>query len=137
VVFSDPLYNYTRYWPYLWDEIMIPVTYESDWQRAGELMLEHGREYSSHLQSHAEEQLHDMMRRYPVQKTSVEPQLYIVMTDNWVEMTMRYIVEPSERRSVKAQLSLELLRHFVAEPNITVASATYEIVGFPPLTRVD
>ena len=31
-VFSDPVFNYTARWPYLWDEIVIPVTYDSDWQ---------------------------------------------------------------------------------------------------------
>jgi small-conductance mechanosensitive channel len=132
-VFSDPVYNYTQNWPYLWDEIMIPITYNSDWRRAGELMLDHGREYTSHLQAQAQAELHALMARYPVHEITVEPTLYIVMTDNWIEMTLRYIVEAEERRRVKGQLHHELLRHFESEANVTVASATFEIVGFPPL----
>ncbi|MBU1878885.1 MAG: mechanosensitive ion channel family protein, partial [Chloroflexi bacterium] len=49
VVFTDPVFNYTRDWPYLWDEIMIPITYESDWRRAAQLMLDHAQEYSAHI----------------------------------------------------------------------------------------
>ncbi len=63
----------------------------------------------------------------------MEPSLYIVMTDNWIAMTLRYIVEAWERRQVKARLHQELLQHFEAEPEITIASVTVEIVGFPPL----
>jgi small-conductance mechanosensitive channel len=134
-VFSDPVYNYTQNWPYLWDEIMIPVTYHSDWRRAGELMLEHGREYTAKFQDQAYAELHDLVKRYPVHATTVEPTLYIVMTDNWIELTLRYIVEAQERRQVKGQLHHELLQHFESEANITVASATFEIVGFPPLKK--
>jgi small-conductance mechanosensitive channel len=133
VVFSDPVFNYTQHWPYLWDEIMIPITYGSDWRHAGEIMLQHSREYSSHLQTQAQAGLHALMKRYPVHDMPVEPLLYIVMTDNWIEMTLRYIVEARKRREVRGQLHLELLQHFGSEADITVASATIEIVGFPPL----
>jgi small-conductance mechanosensitive channel len=133
VVFSAPVFNYTQHWHYLWDEIVIPITYNSDWRRAGELMSEHGREYTSHLQAQAQAQLHDLANRYPVHETAVEPTLYIVMTDNWIEMTLRYIVAVQERRKVKGQLHHELLQHFESEADITVASATFEIVGFPAL----
>ena len=57
----------------------------------------------------------------------------VAMTDNWVELTLRYIVDARERRKVKGQLHLELLQHFETEENITIASMTVEIVGFPPL----
>ena len=133
VVFSAPVFNYTQRWPYLWDEITIPITYNSDWRRAGELMLEHSREYTSHLQAQARAQLSDLVNAYPVHATTVEPTLYILMTDNWIEMTLRYVVEAQERRRVKAQLHHELLQHFESEADVTVASATFEIVGFPPL----
>ena len=133
VVFSDPVFNYTQRWPYLWDEITIPVTYESKWRRAEELMLEHGREYTSHFQAQAQAQLRELANAYPVHEIGVEPALYIVMTDNWIEMTLRYVVEAQARRTVKAQLHQELLQHFESEADITVASMTVEIVGFPAL----
>jgi small-conductance mechanosensitive channel len=132
-VFSDPVFNYTQHWRYLWDEIMIPITYDSDWRRASEIMLEHGQEYSADLQAQAQDELAGMMKRFPVHQTPVEPMLYVVMTDNWIELTLRYVVEPRRRREVKGELHHELLRHVEAEENVTVASATFEIVGFPPL----
>jgi small-conductance mechanosensitive channel len=49
VVWVNPVYNFTQHWGYLWDEITLPVTYESDWQRAAELMLEHGQTYTAEL----------------------------------------------------------------------------------------
>lgn len=132
-VFAAPVFNYTQHFRYLWDEITIPITYDSNWRLAGELMLEQGREYSSPLLAEAEAELRPMKEHYPLGETGVEPTLYIVMTDNWIEMTLRYVVETRKRREVKAGLHRELLQSFQAQDRITVASATFEIVGFPPL----
>jgi hypothetical protein len=50
-----------------------------------------------------------MIDRYPLKDTKVEPTLYLAMTDNWIEVTLRYIVDAQERRRVKDQLHRELL----------------------------
>jgi small-conductance mechanosensitive channel len=132
VVWTDPVYNYTRHWGYLWDEITATVTYESDWQRAAEILLEHGQQYTEELQADAEAKLSRMIDRYPLKQTTVEPTVYLAMADSWIEMTLRYIVDAQERRRVKGQLHRELLEHFQEEDGITIASPTVEIVGFPP-----
>lgn len=134
-VFSSPVINYTQHWPFLWDELMIPISYDSNWQKASEIILQHGQEYSETSQAAAKAALASAIARYSaLVKTSIEPQIYLVMTDNWIEVTLRYVVDPLERRSVKGNLHLDLLRHFGTEDDITVASATFEIVGFPPLS---
>ena len=133
VVFAEPVFNYTQRWKYLWDEIMIPITYNSDWRHAEEVMLEYGREYTEQFKAEAQAGFQSLMERYPVSETTVDPALYVMMTDNWIELTLRYVVDARKRREVKGQLHYELLKHFAAESNITVASATFEIVGFPPL----
>ncbi len=132
-IFSEPVFNFTQHWEYLWDEITIPITYESDWRRAGQAMLEYGEEYTVHLQADAQSELRALTKRYPVREAGVIPRLYTVMTDNWIELTLRYVVDARERREVAGRLHQELLQHFDVEPNITVASATFEIVGFPKL----
>jgi small-conductance mechanosensitive channel len=131
-VWVSPVYNYTQHWGYLWDEITLPIDYESDWQRAAEIMLEHGQVYTEGLQADAEAKLSRMIDRFPLKETKVEPALYLALTDNWIEMTLRFVVDARERRKVTGQLHRELLQRFQAE-KITMSSDTIEIVGFPPL----
>jgi len=130
-IYDNPVFNYTRHWGYLWDEIMIPVTYTSDWRRASDIMLELGNTYTAPLQEDAEAKLTKLVDRFPLKQTKVEPTVYFVMTDNWIEITLRFVVDAQERRKVKAQLNRDLLKQFEKEGNITVASATFDIVGFP------
>jgi hypothetical protein len=112
---------------------MVPVTYESDWRKAAEIMLDYGHRFCSPCLAEAHAGLQELRERYPLQEATVEPLLYVVMTDNWIEMTLRYVVEARHRREVQGELHRQLLENFEAAPEITVASATVEIVGFPSL----
>ena len=132
-LFDNPVFNYTRHWGYLWDEIMIPVTYTSDWRRTADIMLDVGNKYTAQLQEDAEAKLTKLIDRFPLKQTTVEPSIYFVMTDNWIEITLRFVMDAQEGRKVKAQLNRELLQQFEEEKNITIASATFDIVGFPTL----
>ena len=78
-----------------------------------------------------------MDEKYFLKKTEIEPKLYITLTDNWIEMTLRYVINISDRREVNGKLNYELLKHFEAEPAVTIASSTFEIVRFPPLKTND
>jgi small-conductance mechanosensitive channel len=134
VVFSDPVFNYTQYSCYLWDEIMIPVTYDSNWRRAIEIILAKGQELTASFQAAARAEFAEMTKKYPsLHELPVEPTVYISMTDNWIELTLRYIVEVRSRRIVKGQIHGALLKCLDEEPLIRVASTTIDIVGFPPL----
>lgn len=138
VVFSDPVFNYTQHSRYLWDEIMIPVTYDTNWRRAVEIILAKGQELTWGFHAEARAELEEMAKKYPsLPAVPVEPAVYITMTDNWIELTLRYIVEARERRSIKGEIHGELLKSFGEEPEITVASATVDIVKFPPLRTND
>ena len=132
-VWTHPVYNYTQQWGYLWDEITLYITYESDWQRAAETMLKHGEMYTAELQADAEAKLTKMIDRYPLKQTKVEPTLYLAMSDKGIEVTLRFLVDAQERRTVKGRLHRELLQNFQADESITIASTTIEVVGFPPL----
>ena len=133
MVWTNPVFNYTQHWGYLWDEITLYITYESDWQRAAEIMLQHGEKYTAELQADAEIKLAKMIDRYPLKQTRVDPTLYLAMSEKGIEVTLRFLVDAQERRAVKGRLYRELLQNFQADENIEIASTTIEIVGFPPL----
>jgi len=75
-----------------------------------------------------------MTKKYPsLHEVPVEPSSYITTTDNWIELTLRYIVEARNRKKVKGQIHGRLLECFDEEPDLRVASMTVDIVGFAPL----
>ncbi len=56
--------------------------------------------------------------------------MYFRLTDNWLEMTARFLVRAHGVRDVKNRMAREVLRNLDAA-RIGLASATFEIVGLP------
>ncbi|MBA2453327.1 MAG: mechanosensitive ion channel family protein, partial [Chloroflexia bacterium] len=63
---------------------------------------------------------------------SMEPKVYWRITDNWLELTVRFVVHERGIRDLKDAASRDILAA-LDEAGIGIASATYDIVGFPTL----
>ncbi len=135
-IFDEPIYNYTRDFPYLWEEITIPIPYDADRSRVERILLDAAERQTVGIRAASEAALKAMQGRYFVQTTGSEPRVYYRITDNWLELTVRFVTEVRGVRDVKDAMSREILRELDAA-GIGIASATYDIVGFPPLRIQD
>jgi len=131
-LFKEPLHNYSRDIDFIWDEIRIPITYESNWKRAVEILAAAVGEHSAYLEllPKAEKQRRSARRKLAVKMTSLEARVYIKITDNWIELGLVYPVDTDIRRTFRSEISQRVLSEFKDE-NITVASQTIAIVQFP------
>lgn len=134
-IFDEPVYNYTRDFPYLWEEIAIPVTYETDRDRVEQILLRAARRHTERHSQTSQQAMDAMMRRYFMQPVSVEPKVFYRLTDNWLELTVRFLTEDRGVRDLKDAMSREILREFDAA-GIGLASVTFDIVGLPPVRLV-
>ena len=66
----------------------------------------------------------------------VRPRVYYRLTDNWLELTVRFVVRDHGIRDVKDAMSRDILAR-LDEAGIGIASATFEIVGVPTLKLAD
>jgi small-conductance mechanosensitive channel len=131
-IFDEPVYNYTRDFPYLWEEIAVPVTYKADRARAERILLDAARRHAAKSAELGKSALEALGRRYAVAPADVEPRVYWRLTDNWLELTVRFLVPEHGVREIKDAMSRDMLAAF-DEAQIEIASATFEIVGLPPL----
>ncbi len=135
-IFEEPVYNYTRDFPYLWEEIVLPIGYDADRHRVEELLLAAAREHAVVDDPGAERALAHMQSRYALSDASLEPAVFWRITDNWLEMSLRFLVHARGVREVKDAISREVLGQLDAA-GIGPASATFEIVSLPPLELAD
>ena len=131
-LFKEPLYNYSAHLNFVWDEIQVPITYESDWKLATGIMTKSILENSNYiaLLPKAEKQHRDARRKLAVKMTSLDPHVYMKLTDNWIELGLVYPVDTDLRRTIRSDVSKVILDEFV-KAKITVASQTVSIVQFP------
>ncbi|MBA3415347.1 MAG: mechanosensitive ion channel [Chloroflexia bacterium] len=131
-IFDEPVYNYTRDFPYIWDELTLPIGYRADRARVERILLGAAERHTVAVREESRRALDAMQQRYMVQSASVEPTVYYRLTDNWLELSLRFVTEVRGGRDVKDTMSREILRDLDAA-GIGLASATFEIVGLPPL----
>jgi small-conductance mechanosensitive channel len=130
VIFNNPIYNYSRDIPYIWEELRIPVKYDADREAAEQILLDAARSHAVDVDTFDPKAIDRLRRRYWVPDTDVEPSVFYRLTDNWLELTVRFAVLPHGVRQVKSDMSREILSAFETA-GIEIASATYDVVGLP------
>jgi small-conductance mechanosensitive channel len=127
-IFETPVFNYSREFPFIWEELTLPIKYTTDRGRAEEIILETVKRHALHEGELSPETLEKIHREFYVSKKDLEPRVYYRLTDNWIEMSARFLTGEHGSRDRKDKMSRELLDAFEAE-NIELASATFEVVG--------
>ncbi|UJF16070.1 mechanosensitive ion channel family protein [Jeotgalibaca sp. MA1X17-3] len=129
-IFNSPVYNYAADFKFLWDEIQIPLRFESDMQLAKIILLEVAKKHTELYNREAAVAWENMKRRYKLENASLENQVYLTFDDNWAEVSLRYVVDYRERRSTKDKLFTEILQRFEQEGDrIEIASETIEVIS--------
>jgi len=133
-VFKEPVFNYSGDFPFLWDEIVIPVKYGSDYRRA-RILLEHvADEVTGEYAREAKTSWAGMVEKYMIEDARVEPMVTLIANDNWMEFTVRYVVDFKKRRATKDILFQKILDEVDGtKGKVALASATFELVGIPPI----
>lgn len=135
-IFDSPVFNYTRSFPYLWEEIHIPIKYGDDYEKVEQILLDVARKHTSELEQKAAASLDELRHTLFLPDTvSVSPHVYVTLTDNWIALALRFIAPQRGVRPLKDAMSRDIWSGMQAA-KIGLASGTYEIVGVPPL-RVD
>lgn len=132
MIFDDPVYNYSRDFPYLWDEISLVVPYDADWQQAEQVLIEIARQHTFDIHDMSREALATMRQRYFVHDASLSPQVYVRIVEGGVELTVRFVVAERGVRDIKDAAYRDILRAF-AEAGIEFVSPTIEITEVPPI----
>jgi small-conductance mechanosensitive channel len=133
-VFKEPVFNYSGDFPFLWDEITLPVRYGSDWEYTRAILNQVVDEICKDYAIESAEAWKRAVNRYRLEDAKIEPMITLAATDNWIEFTVRYIVDYRKRRFVRDRLFTRILEEVDKSGNrIRLASATFELTNLPRL----
>jgi small-conductance mechanosensitive channel len=127
-VFKQENFNYSRGFEFIWNELKILITFESDWKRAEKIMLEHGAEEAEEKEKVVRSKINRMTKRYMIHYGQLTPIVYIDIKDSGVELTLRYLTEARKRRTTQDALCRAILDDFDKEEKVNFAYPTYRIV---------
>lgn len=131
-VFKEPVYNYSGDFPFLWDEIKIPIQFGSNYEKTNQLLLQVGKEVAGHLSDQSKEKWSALQNKFRLEDAQTEPMVSLIANDNWVEFTLRYVVNYKRRRATKTELFMRILKAVdETKGEIRFASATFQLVEAP------
>lgn len=123
-VLNQTIKNYTRDYSFIWDEIRILLIYGSNWKKAEEIALKTAGPIVGEFEDMAQKELGLLGKKYFITTYDVQTKLFMKMQENWIEMRLRYVVEPRKRRAISHLLISSILEALEKEEDIMIGTAT-------------
>src|SRR2546428_8475632 len=105
-VFTEPLANYDKGFKYIWNEVPVLVTFESDWKKAKDILTRIAFKHAEHLTAQAEQDLLSASRQYLINYTKLTPIVYTRVVDSGVR-SEEHTSELQSRSDLVCRLLLE------------------------------
>jgi len=133
-VFKGPIKNYSMDFPFVWDELNVLITYESDRELAKKVILDQASNYLAEYTQNSIKKWQEMVERYYIEDSKLDPTLAITLTDNWVAINLRYITDYKRRRATKHEL-FERIQEAIKNTNgkVNFASTTLQLLKIPEM----
>lgn len=109
-ILTGTVTNLTRDFPYVWDELAVPIANESDLPLALQVLEQLSRRLLSESMRQPADKYATILKKSNLDdKLSREPELYVSATDSWIEISIRYLVDARSRRVWKSRLQQEIV----------------------------
>ncbi len=126
-VFTHHLINYNNGFGFIWNEIPVLITFESNWKKAKKILSTIAEKHSIHFSEEAKEALKKKMARFMIYYKHLSPRVFTSVRDSGVLLTIRYLCRPKKRRITEENMWEDILSSFSREADIDLAYPTYRI----------
>ena len=131
-IFDEPVYNYTREFPFIWEEMSVTVRYEDDRALVETVLLDAARRHAVDPGEISSEAAKTLERRFELQRLDFEPRVFYRLTPNWLELNLRFMSRDHGTRAIKDLIAREVLDRFDGA-GIRIASTPYRVVEMPTM----
>ena len=136
-VFRDAVASYNQGFEYIWNELRVVVTFESDWQRAREVLGEIAVRHGESVVEEARNQIRSAAQVYMIRYKHLTPIVWVAVEDIGVALTVRYLCRVRQRRSTASAIWSDILLAFAAEPKVEFAYPTTRWYGASAESKPD
>lgn len=124
VILDKTIINFTETFPYIWIELPILITFESNWQEAKDVLQQIADEHSLKVSNNAKSKIKEASKHYMIYYKMLTPIIYTSIDPCGVLLTMRLLVEPHKRRNCEHAIWEDVLKEFAQHKNIDFAYPT-------------
>src|SRR5689334_19880579 len=108
-VFDEPVFNYTHEFSYIWDEVSVPVRYSSDYAAAEKCIQSAAAKHALSREKIGEEEVKRVEQRFGIDVGEIDPRVFWRITEDWLEMTVRFLGPDHGIRGIKDKLTRDIV----------------------------
>lgn len=123
-MFIDILANYSKGFKYIWNEVPVLLTFESDWRQAKKILEKISKKHTANISKVAAKNFKEVSKLYMVYQPDFNPQVYTKVEDSGILLTIRYLCNPRKRRITSQFIWEDILNEFEKDVNIDFAYPT-------------
>ncbi|MDA3866796.1 MAG: mechanosensitive ion channel [Salinivirgaceae bacterium] len=120
-IFKYHLANYTTGFKYIWDEIEVLVTFESDWRAAKSAIEEIATNRTHYIVDTARKEIQNASKKYLIFYKNLTPKVYTSVKDSGILFTARFLVAAKQRRGMTELIWEDILEQFGQNETIDFA----------------
>ncbi|VAW19995.1 MscS Mechanosensitive ion channel [hydrothermal vent metagenome] len=123
-VFIEPQANYSTGFRFIWHEIPVLITFESNWEKTKQILLEIVNNETILFSEEAEKEIKEASKKYLIFFNYLTPTVYTTVKDSGILLTLRFVCIPRERRGKEQAIWESILKEFAKHPDIGLAYPT-------------
>ena len=124
MVLNEVLANYSKGFQYIWNEIPVLITFESNWKEAKKILQKIADKDAEQLSKAAEKRVKEASKKFMILYSRLTPIVYTSVQDSGVLLTIRYLCEPQRRRDSEQVIWEDILKEFTRNNDIDFAYPT-------------
>ncbi len=126
-VFDKSVANYLQGFDYIWNEIPVTITSESNWRKARDILEAIVEKHSPVSGESIQQQVGRGAERFVIYQHDLRPAVWVSLSDWGTTLTLRYLCPPRKRRRMANDISEAVLAAFEQAGEIDIAYPTYRI----------
>jgi small-conductance mechanosensitive channel len=123
-VFTEPQINYSTGFEYIWNEIQVRLTFESNWEKAKNILADIINKHAENIDQAAQREIFEASKNYLIHYTHLTPYVYLKVKEFGIMLTIRYLCNPRRRRGSENEIWQEILTRFRQHDDIRFAYPT-------------
>ncbi len=112
VVFNYPLKNYVKPFKYVWDEMKLQLSLNSDISKVKKEVYKIVKKNNviNAIPEKMEHEVKDASEDYRIYYNNLEPIIYVEVVDGAIDMYVRFLVHPKKKRNVENTIWIDILK---------------------------
>ncbi len=111
-ILMEAIANYSKGFRYIWNELPVLVTFESNWPKAKAILQKIVDDQSAHLSVSAMQSVRKAAQRSMIIYSTLTPKVWTSVSESGVLLTIRYLCDPRKRRGTAETIWEDILTEF-------------------------